>query len=366
MQDLVSCFPGPGAEVPLQAIHAGYADHEVEEVEGGGWFFSKTASADIEKMAARGMLSIVDSGALHTAKLDWSMVNLLAVASGEKLASAPQNATGLAEFCEKMAQQVAAIEAPVAPPPGAPPLAPDAKPLNFDQAEEGRLLTEWKKTGNPAHLSNLLTRYTPLIKSQTRRFEGADVPKAAIDAEAKQIAVQAFKNYDPSRGVRLSTYVTSYLPKVRRYVIKHQNPVRFPEDVALRIGSYRQAEEELSSQLGRSPSAQEIADNRSWSMRDVRKVRMAAAGSSIAEMSDTIQSDDAGRGDRKASIFLDYLYHELDGDEKKVLEHLYGLHGEKKSETTEAISAASGMTVSRVNRLRGVIGDKIKMHLDKV
>lgn len=236
-----------------------------------------------------------------------------------------------------------------------------AEQPKFDPQEEMNLLKSWKTTGDNKHLSELLTRYTPLIKKNSRAFYGADVPKPAIDAEAKQVAIQAFTNFDPTRGVKLSTYVSSYMPKIRRYVIKHQNPVRISEDLSMRVGRYRQSEDELTQKLGRAPAAQEVADHNSWSLRDVRKIRMAAQGANLNETADFVPAQESG--ERKAMIFIDYLYHELDGEQKKVLEHLYGLHGAQKAETSEKISELSGFPVGRVNRLRSQISEKMQANL---
>jgi DNA-directed RNA polymerase specialized sigma subunit len=345
---ILGCFKALGNQTPLQVIHKAYEDCIIDDA---GWAFSKTASEKIANLEKRGLIKVDASAPLHTASLDWALVEMMTTASGEKLAF--DN-----EELMKWAAQAATESAQTAN------TAEMDVQSAYDPVEETRMVGQWKASGDPAHLSGLLKRYEPLLKKHSQQFYTADVPPAAVDAEAKQIAIQAFRNYDPTRGVKLSTFVSSYMPKLRRYVIAHQNPVRISEDIALKIGRYHQVNDELSRNLGRSPSASEVADHQGWSMRDVRKIRIAASGTNINEIGDEVPGSEPGA--RRTMIFIDYLYHELDGNQKKVLEHLYGLHGAEKADTTEQISQLSGMSPAVVNRLRGEITEKMQHHVERV
>ena len=99
-------------------------------------------------------------------------------------------------------------------------------------------------------------------------------------------------------------------------------------------------------------------------MRDVKKTRLAIGGARIAELDEeTPILDD---GERRAAIFVDYLYHELEPKEQKVLEHLYGLYGAPKIEKTEDIAKAIGYSPATTYRIRNTIAAKMQSHLDQV
>lgn len=350
---VLGCFKALGDKVPLQLIHAAYPDAQRDD---GGWLYSKTAAEKIENLIKRGLATVDQSKPLFVATIDWSLINMMATASGEKLALDNAELEAWAKTAaEGFEAQAAEQQADIAETPLEP---------TFDPKQEAELVQSWQQSGNKEHLSSLLKRYEPLIKKHSARYYGADLPRAAIDAEAKMVAMEAFKNYDPKRGVQLSTYVSSYLPKTRRFVINHQNAVRLPEGLALRIGAYQNANQELTTNLGRSPNAQELADHQGWSIKDVRKIRLSTGGAQIQELNDFVPG--VANEARRAEIFVDYLYHELDGDQKKVLEHLYGLHGAEKLDTAEAIAQASGMAPARVEKLRGQIAGKMREHLDQV
>lgn len=347
LRTLIDCFP-PGVDtVALQVVHACYPDCGQEEP---GWLFSKTAAADIELARDRGMVDVDDSSSLFYATVDRSLVGMLATATGEKVASSTDvdEMAALTASLQKLADESD---------------QGDPSAIMAEAPDDASLVKAWSG-GDKGALGTLLKRHDHIIKRHAARFHGADLPPAAIDAEAKQVAMEAFKNYDPSRGVRLSTYMTSYMPKIRRYVIKHQNPVRVSEDSALRIHSYKEAVDELTQKTGEAPTAAEIADHRKWSVRDVKKTRMAIGGARISELDEeTPMLDD---GERRTSIFIDYLYHELAPKEQKVLEHLYGLYGTPKVQDTKDIAKAVGYSPAQTHRIRNDIAAKIQEHMDKI
>lgn len=351
LSHLVSCFPSGMDRLPVQVIHACYPDCAQDE---SGWLFSKIAATDIGIAADRGVVALDQTEPLFTAALDRGLIGMLATASGEKIASGfdESEINALIDSLQKLADSTEADQGDVS--------AVEAQPSEPDDAS---LVKAWQ-SGDHSALHPLFKRYDSVIKRHASRFYGADLPHAAIDAEAKQVAMEAFKNYDGARGVRLGTYLTSYMPKIRRFVIKHQNPVRVSEDAALRVRSYRGAVDELTQKHGRPPTSGEIADHRKWSLRDVKKIRTAEGGARISELDEeTPILDD---GERRANIFVDYMYHELEPPEQRVLEHLYGLYGAKKIEDTEGIAKATGYSPAQTYRMRNSIAEKMKVHLDKV
>jgi DNA-directed RNA polymerase specialized sigma subunit len=354
LRTLIDCFP-PGVDtISVQAIHAGYGDcAQSTAVDEPRWLFSKTAAEDIGVASDRGIVLIDSSAPIFTATVDRSLVSMLETASGEKTAAAV-DADEVLALTESLVKYAAESDQ-------GDPSAIAAEPQ--DGPDDATLARAWQG-GDKVALSALLKRHDHIIKRHAARFHGADLPPAAVDAEAKQVAMEAFKNYDPNRGVRLSTYMTSYMPKIRRYVIKHQNPVRVSEDAALRIRSYHEAVDELTQKNGTAPTAGEIADHRKWSIRDVKKTKLAIGGARISELDEeTPVLDD---GTRRTDIFIDYLYHELQPKEQKVLEHLYGLYGTPKIEKTEDIAKATGYSPAQTYRIRNNISAKIQEHVDKV
>jgi len=352
LRTLTECFPVGTNTVALQVIHASYPDCAQEDT---GWLFSKTASVDIKIASDRGIISIDDLSAISMATVDRSLVSMLATATGEKTAEAV-NQEEIDAFTESLMKLAADADA-------GDPAAFMTEPPDDGAGDDATLAKAWQG-GDKTALNALLRRHDSVIKRHAARFHGADLPPAAVDAEAKQVAMGAFKSYDPTRGVRLSTYMSSHMPKIRRYVIKHQNPVRVSEGAALRVHSYREAVDELTQKNGTAPSAAEIADHRKWSIRDVKKTKMATSGARISELDEeTPVLDD---GERRTGIFIDYLYHELEPNGQKVLEHLYGLHGAPKVEKTEDIAKAIGYSTAQTYRIRNDIAAKIQEHVEKV
>lgn len=346
---LAGVIHAAGGTVPVTAIHSVFVDTAPDD---GGWPVSKTAMGAIDTMIKTKIATIGGAGDYYTISVNPDVIDLLkAVAPVVKTAQAVATedlqriSTNLHDLLTKYAAAAAAMMTPEG----------QAAPAPYDAKAELEVWQKWKKTGEPGHLSELVRRYTPMIRRGAQSYYGSGIPQSVLDAEAASVAMEAFKNYDPAKGAKLSTYVMSYMPKVRGYVIEHQNIARIPEARALRIGHFKSTESDLTSKLGRKPSSHELADSLKWHPDDVAKMRRALRKERVAESTGSAMPED--RMERVGAL-IDYMHHELTGNEKVVFEHLYGLDGAPKLDTAEDIAKHTGMSVASVEKVRGRIADR--------
>jgi len=343
-----------GGAAPVAALHPLFEDAVPDA---GGWMMSKTACDALSVMLKTGMATI-GGGDFYTVKVDPGLVTVLRGINETVKTAQEETATVLRRLCDTLPPLLSKYAAEAA--------AALDRPPEYDQAAELELWKSWKQSGDKTHLSELLRRYTPLLKKSASPFYAAPLPKTTIDAEATNVAIQAFENFDPMKGVKLSTYVTSYMPQVRRFVIEHQNVARIPEEQALKIGRFKEAERDLASKHGRAASSHELADHLGWHPHDVGKMRRMQRADIVSEN----QSEPLGRMEtppiEKANVLVDYMHHEMAGPDKVVFEHLYGLDGAPKLDTTEHIAKHTGMSVAQVNKSRTRIADKAMESMDYI
>ncbi|WP_433594157.1 RNA polymerase sigma factor SigF [Nocardia sp. CA-145437] len=114
--------------------------------------------------------------------------------------------------------------------------------------------------GRAALRSQLINRCIPLADHIARKFSGRGEPFDDLTQVARVGLVHAVDRFDISRGSNfLSFAVPTIMGEVRRYFRDNTWAMRVPRRVKethLRIGS---AIDALSQQLGRSPTAKEIA-----------------------------------------------------------------------------------------------------------
>lgn len=104
---------------------------------------------------------------------------------------------------------------------------------------------------------------------------------------AAQHTLKAFETYDPKKSA-LNTHVQNHLKGLLRELVNVQNMARIPEENALLIGKIDRAKGILEDDLGRPPTAQEIARHAGISVKALQRVQkqrvsdLSSGGSEVA------------------------------------------------------------------------------------
>lgn len=182
----------------------------------------------------------------------------------------------------------------------------------------------WKRSGSPQDLQKLLDQMKPIINREVSKWAPA-MSRSLLEAEGKRLAVQAFRDYNPSAGTALSTYVASRLPKLSRTVYSNQNAARLSEANALLFHAYNSANTRLSDTLGRDPTRDELADELGWSMKKLQQFQRQAGRKEYVE-----SEDHPDAGDDVDQYLVDFIHHDLPPLQKQIFEHLTGYRGAPK------------------------------------
>jgi len=223
-----------------------------------------------------------------------------------------------------------------------------------------RAWQQWKETQQSDDLASLLRQVDPLIRKASNVYAGkVNIPRSAIRAEFQIQAIKAFNTYDPKRGTQLNTYLTDQLKRGRRFVTTYQNIGTIPENRIHKITTFNNARQRLEDQLGREPSAHELADRLKWPVREVSALTVelsrkpVATSALAADMSSFKPSEEAER--------LRLLQFELDPEEKLVYEYLLGVNGKPQLRPGQ-IATKLRMSPSKVSRLKNNIAVKAKQY----
>ena len=138
-----------------------------------------------------------------------------------------------------------------------PPIPPSAREKDFAAYQQ------WNRTKSKKDMGALITQLNPVIYSEVHRQAGT-LPPAALAGETKIWAIKAIKSYDPSKGAALATHVTNYIRRVRRLNYKYQNNARLPDPVQMKVGDYKRTVANLSEELNREPTTEEISKSLGW------------------------------------------------------------------------------------------------------
>lgn len=217
------------------------------------------------------------------------------------------------------------------------------------RAKDMDLYHTWSQTQSKTDLGNLVHHLTPLIYTEVSRASGT-LPTAALAGEAKIWAAKAIKSFDPSKGFALSTHVASYIRKVRRMNYKYQNVVRPPENMRTEFRHYSKAVTNLSDELNREPTEDEIARNLGWTKGKVVKFRDRTF-KDLIESGNEKPTEVTQFSDRK--LLIETLLDRLTPDERFLIE--------KKDElSSPEMAKALNVNINRLNYLQKKLKTKLE------
>jgi len=121
------------------------------------------------------------------------------------------------------------------------------------------LWQRWKASQSPADLEALMNQMMPIIRRETQRWSSVASDFVLMN-QAKQIAIEAFRTYNPAAGTLLSTHLTARLQKLSRTGYQSQSTLSVPEHQRLTYNKYRAAVTHLEDINGRKPEIQDVAD----------------------------------------------------------------------------------------------------------
>jgi len=247
---------------------------------------------------------------------------------------------------------------PTAPqPPALPvvPKVPEAPKVSADPHGIEPLHTKWKETQKPKDMAALLKGMRPLIESQLGRYKGT-LPPAALRGQAKKFAIQAVRNFDPTKGAKLTTHVVNGLQQLHRKNYEAQSAFRLSEELQRGVGAYQRSQQNLQNELGREATAEELAQDLAWPLPKVQRMARQSRGEVSAE---DLLYDPADPYQESYDPVVDLVYHDLAPKDKLIMELATGYGGKAKMAKKD-IAAKLGISPARVSQRSLKIATKIR------
>jgi DNA-directed RNA polymerase specialized sigma subunit len=199
--------------------------------------------------------------------------------------------------------------------------------------------------------SAMLKELDPTLTGALRSYVGGD---ERLKSKAAVIALNAAKAYDPKQGVKLNTFVFNHLKGLNRINAERTNVVHVPESVLLDKNKLFKREQQLEEDLGRAPTADELADHTGLSTRRIEKLRQGTVftpeSQMLNEKGDSFFSNKAD----SQNVWVDYMYHDMDPIDKKIFEWSTGYRGAekmKKKDIADRLGISAPAVSSRINRI---------------
>jgi RNA polymerase sigma-B factor len=126
--------------------------------------------------------------------------------------------------------------------------------------EDRRLVERYQQSGDSGAREELVRRFMPLARQLARRYQRGNEPLDDLVQVASIGLVKALDRFDASRGTAFSSYaVPTILGELKRYFRDSGWAVHVPRGIQERVLEVNRAVQDLSHELGRSPTAAEVA-----------------------------------------------------------------------------------------------------------
>jgi len=212
----------------------------------------------------------------------------------------------------------------------------------------------WKKSPSPASMSAVIHSIEPVISGAISRYPG--ISPGLMRGEAKRLAVQAVKSFDPSAGASLATHTFGHLRSLGRFAERATKVVQVPRDFRTEVASFVKAKQDFTESEGREPSDSEMQDLLGI---DKKRLRRLTAGAFYELPEGQVEGDINVEDDSpELSLWTDYVYHDLPERDKTIMDHRLGRNGRKMLEPNE-IAQVMGLDPSYVRKRTKAISNRI-------
>jgi RNA polymerase sigma-B factor len=203
-----------------------------------------------------------------------------------------------------------------------------------DRRRETQLFRRYGTTRDPSLREELVRTYLPLARTIARRYETRRVPVEDLMQVAAIGLMKAVDRYEPERGIAFSSYaVPTMVGEVQRYFRDHTWGVRPPRELQERAQRVMNANRDMAAELGRPPTAGELATRLQLSLEQVVDALQACEARDITSLDrpravgedaegtfgDTIGGEDPGFARVEAGATADLLMRVLDDREREIL-----------------------------------------------
>jgi RNA polymerase primary sigma factor len=246
----------------------------------------------------------------------------------------------------------------------------------FGQIGRGRLLTHEEeidlgrrvREGDKTARAKLIEKNLRLVIPVAKKYRGMGLPFGDLIQEGNIGLMRAADKFDPEKGFRFSTYATWWIRQaVQRAVADKGRTIRVPVHMGEKIKKMARTYNELSAQLQREPTDEEVAEKLGWDVERVKDVKSAipdatslnqplSSNEGNSELGDFVEDERESGADGEVvreletRRLLEYVA-QLPERQRRVLVRRYGLDGEKSS-TLADLSEELEISRERVRQLQ--------------
>ena len=233
-------------------------------------------------------------------------------------------------------------------------------------AEQEVALGERVQNGDMAARDHMIEANLRFVVMLARRYKGRGLPFDDLVEEGNLGLIRAVEKFDPAHGCRFSTYAAWWIRQaIERALANQARLVRLPVHVDKGVAQVRRASRRLAQQLGREPSAVEVAATLERDEAEVRDLLAVAARADAADraadraegmMDESVAAQAAAEPLRAVAgqelrASLEASLEALNPRQREIICRRFGLRGHEP-QTLEEVGDAVSLARERVRQIQ--------------
>jgi RNA polymerase nonessential primary-like sigma factor len=233
-----------------------------------------------------------------------------------------------------------------------------------EEIHYGRLVQQ----GDQSARQHMIESNLRLVVKISRRYMNRGLPMLDLIEEGNLGLIRAVEKFDPEKGFRFSTYATWWIRQtIERAIMNQTRTIRLPIHIIKEMNIYLRKARELSQELDREASAEEVAELTGKPVETIEKMfRMHAEN--VSSLNETISKDtdqqlldtveDDGLNEptdilqsEEIKDNLDQWIELLSDKQREVISRRFGVRGHHAS-TLEQVANEMGVTRERVRQIQ--------------
>src|SRR5215469_284199 len=245
-----------------------------------------------------------------------------------------------------------------------------------EEIELGRRI----RNGDVAARERMIHAYLRLVVTIARDYVDLGLPLLDLISEGNIGLMEAVGRFDPGKGSKLSTYASWWIKRaIQSALVNQSKTIRLPAEVVDRIRRMRRISAQVSNDLGREPTDEELAEELGIPNEKIARLktvglRPASLDAPISDEEQTALCENIPDEqsltpfeflrEKDFSEQIDRLLKTLNERETTIITHRFGLNG-TPAKPLEQVGELIGVTHERVRHLELAALGKLRRAFNK-
>jgi RNA polymerase primary sigma factor len=219
-----------------------------------------------------------------------------------------------------------------------------------------------------------------LVVRIAQDYANLGLPLLDVISEGNVGLMTAVDRFDPAKGAKLSTYAAWWIRQsIKRALSNYGKTIRLPVHLGDKILKMRRVALQMSEELGREPTDDELGEEIGIASEKVSQLKTAAirpasldapiSADDLTEFGESVADEEAGTPfellrDKDLQSEVGGLLEGLDDREKKIIFQRFGFDGGKRK-TLQEIGRELGISRERIRQLENIALTKLRRALSQ-